>query len=119
MDVLNEPCGVNAKGEWEINDRPIPDIAEYLNDKYSPQFPEEPQMNHLVYIYEKWNQRDDKSYNECAGRIYHNDDKGKTELEGYVNFMKSKGYIKEHSSGEVVGAQQRNSATSTVDQSSF
>jgi hypothetical protein len=119
MDVLGEDAGVNAKGEWEINNRPIPDIAEYLNDKYSPQFPEEPTMNLLVYIYEKWSDKDEKAYNECAGRIYHNDDKGKQELQGYVNFMKGKGYIKEHSSGEVVGAQSPTSPTSTVTQSSF
>ena len=104
MEVLGDEAGVNAVGDWEINDRPIPDIAVYLNDKYSPQAPEEPQMNNLIYIYEKFNQREGKAFNECAGRIYRNDEDGKTELEGYVNFMKGKGYIKEHVAGEVVKA---------------
>ena len=94
-EALGWEGGVNAKGEWvNRNDEPITDISSYLTGKFGSTPLDDPSYNFLVYIYPKPG-KDGKTYNEVHPRIMKNIPGNATELQRYINYMKTNGFLKE------------------------
>ena len=99
FDEIGCEAGINTKGEWETQDgEKIEDIGQYLNDNHlSAVIPgTDPEFNYLGYFYQEVPKvPGGKSYTRCWNKIYKNVDDNKAKLEKDVQWMKSKGYIKE------------------------
>ena len=99
FDEIGCTAGINVKGEWETPDGDkIEDIGQYLNDNHlSAVIPgTDPEFNYLGYFYQEVPKvPGGKSYTRCWNKIYKNVDDNKAKLEKDVQWMKSKGYIKE------------------------
>ena len=92
-------AGINTKGGWEdAEGNKIDNIADYLNDNHlSAVIPgTDPEFNYIGYFYQEMPKvPGGKSYTRCWNKIYKNSDDNKAKLEKDVQWMKSKGYIKE------------------------
>ena len=92
-------AGVNVQGEWEDSEgNKIDDIAQYLSDNHlSSVIPgTDPEYNYLGYLYkEQPKVPGGKSYTRVFTKVYQNKTDNKAKLENDVNWMKSKGYLKE------------------------
>ena len=99
FEQLGCGAGINVKGEWEDeNGDKIADIAKYLNDNFIIGNNEtyEPNMDFIGYFYrENPKTPGGKSYTRIWNKIYKNKEENKSKLEKDVEWMKSKGYIKE------------------------
>ena len=102
FDAIAFTGGLNTVGTWENADGTlIPNIADTLNDHIAhingsanPLI--DPPFNHYIYLYkEPPKEPNGKSYKRVLAKITSNDDAGHKELSSYVDFMKSKGYLKE------------------------
>ena len=98
FDELGCSAGINVKGAWEDEkgDK-IEDIAKYLNDNFikgnSTYIPD---MDFIGYFYkEKPKTPESKSYTRLWNKVYRNTEANKAKLQSDVNWMKTKGYIKE------------------------
>jgi len=91
-------AGVNVKGGWEDEkgDK-IEDIAKYLNDNFiKGNSTYIPKMDFIGYFYkEQPKTPESKSYTRVWNKIYRNTEANKAKLQSDVNWMKTKGYIKE------------------------
>lgn len=99
FDEIGCSAGVDVNGKWEDeNGDTIKDIAKYLNDNFIVGNSEtyEPNMDFIGYFYrENPKTPGGKSYTRIWNKIYKNKAENKPKLEKDVNWMKSKGYIKE------------------------
>lgn len=98
FDALGCTAGINVKGQWEDSDgEKINDIASYLNITYCGNvMPDvEPPLDYVAYVYKALNKKTGTTFNTMLAKLYPNDSKGKTEMESYVKWMKSNGYIHE------------------------
>ena len=104
FDEIGCEAGINTDGGWEDETgKEIEDIAKYLNDNFvKPSKDYEPPMNFIGYFYkEQPKTPGGKSYTRMWNKFYKNTDKNKAILEKDVEWMKSKGYIKEVKEGDV------------------
>ena len=98
FDELGCSAGINVKGEWEDESgNKIEDIAKYLNDNFikgnSTYIPD---MDFIGYFYkEQPKTPESKSYTRLWNKVYRNTEANKAKLQSDVNWMKTKGYIKE------------------------
>jgi len=98
FDVLGVKAGINAKGGWETEDgQPIDDIAGYLTDNHGIGLETEPKdFPYLAYVYkEKPKQPGGKVFTRVHHKINNNTPEGKKKLTDDMNWMRSKGYLKE------------------------
>jgi len=102
FDAIGFNGGLNTMGTWENRDGTlIANIENQLNDHINEMNGSsnpliDPPFNHYIYLYkEPPKEVNGKSYKRVLAKITSNDNKGHKELESYVEFMKSKGYLKE------------------------
>ena len=98
FDILGVKAGVNAKGDWETEDgQPIDDIAGYLTSNHAEGIDANPtEFPFLAYVYkEKPKQAGGKVYTRVHHKINANSPNGRKSLEEDMNWMRSKGYLKE------------------------
>ena len=98
FDQLGCTAGLNVDGEWEDeNGDKIEDIAKYLNDKFIvANGTYEPNMEYLGYFYkEQPKVSGSKAYTRVMSKVYKNTEKNKAQLESDIQWMKSKGFLKE------------------------
>tara|TARA_R100001530_G_scaffold9709_1_gene9779 strand:- start:774 stop:1385 length:612 start_codon:yes stop_codon:yes gene_type:complete len=97
-------AGVNIDGDWEDSEgNKITNIANYLNDRFLKHDKDkngnsnyEPTMDYLAYFYkEQPKVPGGKSYTRAWNKVYKNLAGNKEKLQSDVNWMKSKGYLKE------------------------
>ena len=99
FEQLGCEAGINVQGDWEdAQGNKIECIETFLNDNHcSSVIPgTDPDYNYLGYFYrEQPKKTGDKSYTRAFNKIYRNIEGNKAKLENDVNWMKSKGYLKE------------------------
>jgi len=116
FEAIGCTAGINLKGEFETSEGDvIPDIAQYLNDNHtSSGIPgTTPELTHVGYVYKRQNTKTKKVYTEVYTRLYPNTEKGKTELEEYIKWMKTNNYLKEYT--EVGGDKDGDGVTVTAE----
>ena len=98
FDQIGCGAGINVDGEWEDEkgDK-IDDISEYLNRKFlKPNSDYEPPMDYLGYFYkEQPKTPGGTAYVRVFTKVYRNQEENKAKLKSDVDWMKSKGYLKE------------------------
>ena len=84
----------------------IDDLGKYLNQNYvSKDALDGNSSPFYVYVYKRLNPKDNKAYTEVCPKIVQNTNKNQEDLKSYIKFMKSKGYIKEHTEdGETISS---------------
>tara|TARA_Y100001963_G_scaffold139274_1_gene204914 strand:- start:723 stop:1370 length:648 start_codon:yes stop_codon:yes gene_type:complete len=103
-DAIGYAGGVNTKGKWvDENDKTVDDIAGLLNSKftavnYGLDDDDDSEAEHKYYIftYKKLNENVNKAYTTVCPKIVQNNEKGRNDLESYVQWMKANKYIVEH-----------------------
>ena len=104
FDVIGCEAGVNLQGNWEDTDeKPIEDIAKYLNDNHGFEgMPEEaPDCKYIAYVYkEKSKNGSGKVFTTIYPEIWLDTAANRTKLQEKVTWMKAQGYIKEHADTE-------------------
>ena len=98
FDQIGCTAGLNVDGEWEDeNGDKIEDIAKYLNDKFIiANGTYEPNMDYLGYFYkEQPKVSGTKAYTRVMSKVYKNTEKNKVQLGSDIQWMKSKGFLKE------------------------
>ena len=87
--------GPNIFGKMVDDEGNEIDLVKYLNQNHVTN-PLEPKHEYLAYRYEEQAKNDSsKTYKTIFPRLVPNTTNGRKDLEGYINFMKSKGFIKE------------------------
>ena len=87
LDALGEMGGINTEGKWEQeNGEPITDIVAYLH-KYIG-------TKHTIYVYKEL-AKNGQAYTRVHNKVLPVSAKSEEELKGYIDFLKSKGFIKE------------------------
>tara|TARA_R110002020_G_scaffold128392_6_gene287798 strand:- start:1032 stop:1625 length:594 start_codon:yes stop_codon:yes gene_type:complete len=105
FDTLGCDAGVNVKGQFE-NDKGevIPDIASYLEDRYTTGNAVEMETPFVVYVYKSVPKPNEtQSYTRVLPRLYPNDADGKAKMASDVKFLKSKGMLKEYDESAPMG----------------
>ena len=100
FDTIGCKAGVNIKGEWEEDDgKAIDNIADYLNDRFLTKWDgDSPGADgkYLGYFYKAQPKKEGKNaYNVAHYRLYPANEENQDKLKNDVDWMKSKGYIKE------------------------
>ena len=96
FDLIGCEAGLSTKNEWEDPDgNAITDIASYLRQRYVTGNPTSAKYDYVAYIYKKQAQPGKKSYTTVHTRLFPNTDKGRQDLTSHIDWMKSKGYLKE------------------------
>ena len=98
FEQLGCQAGINIKGEFEDeNGDKIKDIAKYLNDKFViANGKSEPNMDYIAYFYkEQPKQPGGTAYSRIFNKLYRNNSDNKDKLKNDIEWMKSKGYLKE------------------------
>ena len=96
FDLIGCDAGLSVKNTWEDPEgNPIADIASYLRKRYVTGSPTSTKCDYVAYIYKRQPQPGKKAYSTVHTRLFPNTDKGKADLASHVEWMKSKGYIKE------------------------
>jgi hypothetical protein len=91
-------AGINVDGGWEDEKGDeIKDIAKYLNKNFLPSNGTyEPNMDYLGYFYkEQPKTPGGTAYVRVFTKVYRNQEENKSKLKSDVDWMKSKGYLKE------------------------
>tara|TARA_R110002020_G_scaffold212480_1_gene419078 strand:+ start:7185 stop:7796 length:612 start_codon:yes stop_codon:yes gene_type:complete len=97
-------AGINIKGAFETQTgEAINDIAEHLTQFAQVEIPDtELRYDYIAYVYkEKPKQAGDKVYTRVHPRIYKNTPENKTKLKEEIDWMKSKGYVKEATNDDI------------------
>ena len=99
FDAINCNAGINIKGEWEDADgNKIDDIATFLSSYVKEWDGESAGQNgdYLAYFYRQAPKKPGKqAYNVAHYKIYPNGGDCKKQLESDIDWMKSRGFIKE------------------------
>ena len=100
FDQIGCDAGITVDGKWENSDgEPIDNIGDYLNKhhvKASSKGAGTPDLDYLGYFYKQQPKvPGGKSYLQALARVYKNTNANVIEMTKHVNWMKSKGYIKE------------------------
>ena len=100
--TIDLPPPLNAKGGWEQEDgQAIDDVATFLSKEYCGSS-EPTSFPYLAYVYkEKPKKLGDKVYARVHHKIYPNEEANTKKLLDDVNWLKSRGYLKEASPEEM------------------
>jgi len=97
FDQIGYDGGPNVQGDWVDEDGDeVTSIESVLNESYLDANPLTPKMVYYAYVYKEPGKKDpSKSYTTVYPRLLPNTDKGRSELESYIAFLKGKNLIKE------------------------
>ena len=94
--------GVNHQGQWVNNlEEPISDIATYLTEQFA--VPVAPNKDYIIYVYREL-AKNGKAYTRVHNRVMKKANGATEELDSYITYLKSKGYIKEATAEQSMGA---------------
>jgi hypothetical protein len=100
FNAINCHAGINIKGEWEeANGDKIDNIVEYLNQFVTKWDGESSGSDgkYLAYFYKEQPKKPGKTaYNKAHYKFYPVGGDNKNKLQNDIDWMKSKGYIKEY-----------------------
>ena len=99
FDEIGCEAGINTDGGWEDETgKEIEDIAKYLNDNFvKPSKDYEPPMDFIGYFYKEQPKKPGKTaYNKAHYKLYPVGGDNENKLKNDIDWMKSKGYIKEY-----------------------
>ena len=95
--------GVNHKGQWVDNlEQPIPNIAEFLTSNFGT--PVAPSKDYVIYVYREM-AKNGKAYTRVHNKIMKKGNGAIDELDSYIKYLQSKGYIKEATAEQSMAAQ--------------
>lgn len=118
FDAIGFNGGPNVQGEMVDEKGESINLVDYLNHNHITNVLK-PEHKHLVYLYKEAGRKDpSKSYTVAFPRIAPNTPQGRRDLEGYINFMKSKNLIKEVQQGNSPNAS-NNSPNGDMDNGSL
>jgi len=87
LDAIGEEGGINTEGKWESADgNPIKDIVLYLNKHLG--------TNLTIYVYKEL-AKNGQAYTRVHNKVLAVSDKSENDLDGYIKFLQTKGFIKE------------------------
>ena len=110
FDVIGCNAGMNIDGKFEDeHGNVIDDISEYLNERFLTKT-----EDYVVYIYKKKPKPGKKVYNEVYPRLYPNTDEGKAQCKKDINWLKSKGHLKEATEADMPQTNDLNLADSAL-----
>ncbi|MBP02247.1 MAG: hypothetical protein CMM25_05520 [Rhodospirillaceae bacterium] len=93
LDALGEMGGINTEGKWENEDgTPIADIILHLNKYLGTEL--------TIYVFREL-AKNGMAYTRVHNKVLAVNPKSEEELEGYIKFLKTKGFIKEAPEGHV------------------
>lgn len=97
FEVLGFQGGLTAQGTWEdVDGVEIEKIDDFLNERYLTGNPMEADYKYVTYVYkQKPKQVGGTVFTRCLPKIALNNDEGKKEITSQVDWMRSKGYLKE------------------------
>ena len=99
FDTVGFKGGPNVQGEMVDEDGNSIDLVNHLNQNHVTN-PLQPSMDYIAYVYKEQGRKDpSKTYTTVFPKIAPNSPAGRKDLEGYINFMKSKNLIKEVQAG--------------------
>ncbi len=91
FDAIGCNAGLNIKGKFEDeHGNDIADIASYLNERYTTQGEQ-----YVAYVYKKKPKPGKKVYTEVYPKLWPNTNEGKAQATQDVEWLKSRGIIKE------------------------
>ena len=91
FDAVGCNAGLNIKGKFEDeHGNDIADIASYLNERYTTE-----SEQYVAYLYKKKPKPGKKVYTEVYPKLWPNTNEGKVQAEKDVEWLKSRGIIKE------------------------
>lgn len=88
LEALGEEGGVNQHGKWVTeNEEPIDDIASYLTNAYKGK-------QCTIYVFKEL-AKNGQAYTRVHNKVLAKTNTSETELQSYIDYLKSKGFIKE------------------------
>lgn len=95
FDTIGFEGGPNVQGEMVNDNGDSLDIIQHLNQNHITN-PLQPSMEYIAYVYKEQGRKDpSKTYTTVFPKIAPNTPAGRKDLQGYIDFMKSKNLIKE------------------------
>ena len=99
FDTLGFEGGPDVTGKMVDENGESIDLVNHLDANFTTN-PLEPRHEYLAYLYKEQGRKDpSKTYTTVFPKLVHNTPAGRKDLEGYINFMKSKNLIKEVQDG--------------------
>jgi|GEM_PF-1156802 hypothetical protein len=100
-DAIGWDGGVNTDGLWvDGNDKLVEDIAGLLNHDFTKAnygvSQSDTEHKYYIFTYKKWNEKAGKAYTQVCPKIVKNNDRGRSDLEDYITYMKANRFIVEH-----------------------
>ena len=87
LDSIGEQGGINQDGKWETEDgKPISDICAHLNQYCG--------VNLTIFIYKELS-KNGQAYTRVHNKVLPVSAGSEKELESYIEFLRSKGFLKE------------------------
>lgn len=87
LDAIGEMGGVNTEGNWEQESgEPITDICSHLSKYIGTTL--------TIYVFKEL-AKNGQAYTRVHNKVLPYSSTSEEELQGYINFLKSKGFIKE------------------------
>ena len=119
FDTIGFEGGPNVQGNMVDEDGNSIDIVNYLNQNHVTN-PVQPNHDYIAYVYKEQGRKDpSKTYTTVFPRLAPNTPAGRKDLEGYINFMKSKNLIKEVKEGSTPTPQSNGSMPDGMESSGF
>ena len=99
FDAVGFEGGPDVQGNMVDENGESIDLVNHLDTNFCTN-PLEPKHDFLAYLYKEQGRKDpSKVYTTVFPKLVHNTPAGRKDLEGYINFMKSKNLIKEVQEG--------------------
>jgi len=119
FDTIGFDGGPNVQGEMVDGDGNSIDLVNHLNINHVTDTLN-PTTDYIAYLYKEQGRKDPtKTYTTVFPKLVANTDTGKKDIEGYINFMKSKNLIKEVEAGVVPPVANGGMTNSTDDSAPF
>ena len=116
-DTVGFKGGPDVKGDMVDESGKAIDLLESLEEHIKPH-PIDPKREYYCYVYKEPSKKDpSKSYTTVYPRITSNTEKGRTELESFIQFLKSKSLIREE--GNVVVTPANGQVAGSTNQTTF
>jgi len=88
LDAIGEDGGVNQFGQWvDCDEKPIEDMAAYLTENYKGH-------ECTIYVYKEL-AKNGQAYTRVHNKVLAKTAKSEDELQDYISYLQSKGFIKE------------------------
>jgi len=108
FDTIGFEGGPDVRGNMVDENGESIDLVNHLDANFCTN-PLEPKHEYLAYLYKELGRKDpSKTYTTVFPKLVHNTPAGRKDIEGYINFMKSKNLIKEVEQGVATNGVQPN-----------